>query len=51
MTKEEEAQKITVESLCGYKEGTVLPSGETIKGISDDNGNVIGWYKAPAGAN
>lgn len=40
----------TVESLSGYAEGTVLDTGEIIKGTYDENGVLVGWHKeAPAG--
>lgn len=39
----------TVESLSGFPEGTVLPSGEKIVGTYDENGKLIGFHKEPAG--
>ena len=42
-------EEITVESLSGFAEGTVLSDGEIIKGTYDEQGNLIGWHKEPAG--
>lgn len=40
----------TVKDLSGYDEGTVLPSGEIIKGSYDGHGTLVGWRKEPAGS-
>lgn len=40
----------TVESLSGYKEGTVLSSGEIVKASYNDEGKLIGWHKENAPA-
>lgn len=40
----------TVKSLSGFDEGTVLSTGETVKGTYNDAGILIGWHKeSPAG--
>lgn len=44
----EEQAAVTVEALSGHKEGTVLPSGEVVKGSYDADGNLVGWHKEPA---
>lgn len=40
---------ITVETLSGYPEGTVLPTGEVVKGTYDEQGKLIGWHKESVG--
>lgn len=39
--------EVTVESLSGFEEGTVLPDGTTVRGSYDESGNLVGWHKEP----
>jgi hypothetical protein len=45
------AQEITVESLAGVPENTVLEDGETVVGSYDEDGNLVGFHKLPAKEN
>ena len=38
-----------VEALAGVPEGTVLPDGEKVVATRDEEGNIVGWHKEPAG--
>ena len=44
-----DAQEVTVESLAGIPEGTVLEDGEKVVGTYDEEGNLVGWHKEPTG--
>jgi YD repeat-containing protein len=39
----------SVESIVGYPDGHVLPSGETVVYDYDKDGQFIGWHKQAGG--
>ncbi len=41
--------EVSVKSLSGFDEGTILSTGEVVKGTYDQNNQLVGWHKeAPA---